>query len=293
MAEERAARALAELQAGRQVAAREPKLTYGGNGLPIREQVLARDGTIVITRNAYGAHCLNEPDVLFADIDVEPQLPSAVQRRLRIVGRLLAVLGLATAMPFFWLGRWPFGCGTLILWLLLTIALADVEARRRRDPKLLAETRDRARQRILDVATAVPGGRFDLYETPAGFRLLALHATFEPTAAATVQLLHHLDSDPGYVRMCELQNCFRARVSGKPWRMGVRHIRPRPGVWPVHPDRMASRLLWIEEYEAVARNHAACRFLATIGSGRVLPRCAEVQRVHDQLSRARSKLPLA
>jgi hypothetical protein len=61
----------------------------------------------------------------------------------------------------------------------------------------------------------------------------------------------------------------------------------------VHPDRMVRRLSWIDEYEAVARNYAACRFLAPIGTGRVLPRCAEVQRVHDQLSRARSELPLA
>ena len=39
--------------------------SVGGIGLPIREEVLARNGDDVITRNSYGARCLNEPDVLF------------------------------------------------------------------------------------------------------------------------------------------------------------------------------------------------------------------------------------
>jgi hypothetical protein len=95
------------------------------------------------------------------------------------------------------------------------------------------------------------------------------------------------------VQMCDLQACFRARVSGKPWRMGVRHIVPRPGVWPVHPDRMARREQWIAEYEAASVNFAACRLVEELGRGPVHPRCAEVQRIHDELSRAQSGLPIA
>jgi hypothetical protein len=75
--------------------------------------------------------------------------------------------------------------------------------------------------------------------------------------------------------------------------MGVRQIVPRPGVWPVDPDRMARREQWIAEYEAAAGKYAACRFVEEVGTTPVHPRCAEVQRVHDELSRARSDLPIA
>jgi hypothetical protein len=48
---------------------REVRSNYGVEGVPIREQIVQRDGDVIITRNSYGALCLNSPDVLFADID--------------------------------------------------------------------------------------------------------------------------------------------------------------------------------------------------------------------------------
>jgi hypothetical protein len=62
MAEQRADEALASLLAGKPLARRERKAAYNGaSGVPIREEVLARVGETVITRNGYGAHCLNPP----------------------------------------------------------------------------------------------------------------------------------------------------------------------------------------------------------------------------------------
>ena len=70
MAEARADEALQGLIAGQALARREPKVAYNGaTGTPIREEVLARHGEHVITRNAYGARCLNTAKVLFADIE--------------------------------------------------------------------------------------------------------------------------------------------------------------------------------------------------------------------------------
>ncbi|MFT7537574.1 MAG: hypothetical protein ACI85K_003534 [Hyphomicrobiaceae bacterium] len=43
-AQERAVAALAELQRGKLVPSHEPKLPYGGLGLPIREEIVARNG---------------------------------------------------------------------------------------------------------------------------------------------------------------------------------------------------------------------------------------------------------
>ena len=37
-----------------------------------------------------------------------------------------------------------------------------------------------------------------------------------------------IGADPIYVQMCLRQHCFRARVSSKPWRIGIgQHLRPR------------------------------------------------------------------
>ncbi len=292
MARRRAAAALAELQQGKKVAPREPKLPYGGNGMPIREQVLVRHGDLVVTRCSYGAHCLNESDVLFADIDIEPQLADAAERAFALTLRLLPVVGVAIAVLLFSQRSW-LGCAGLLFAVAAPIAGLVLRTRLRRHPAVIARNRRVTRERIDAVVTTVPRGRFALYETPAGLRLLALHATYQPTSAATQALLRDLGTDPAYAQLCAVQACFRARVSGKPWRMQVRSIRPRPGIWPVHPDRRALRDQWIADYEAVAPRFAACRYRQDLGAGPIHPRCADVQRIHDELSRARTDLPLA
>ena len=70
-AKSRVEEALAALAAGERPANREPKVPYNGaDGVPIREELVETHGDVAITRNAYGARCLNTPDVLFADVDL-------------------------------------------------------------------------------------------------------------------------------------------------------------------------------------------------------------------------------
>ena len=57
---------------GEKLRRREPQTSYNGaEGVPIREEVLEQHGEEIITRNSYGARCLNTPNVLFADIDFD------------------------------------------------------------------------------------------------------------------------------------------------------------------------------------------------------------------------------
>ncbi|MCU0877475.1 MAG: hypothetical protein MUF06_06800, partial [Pirellulaceae bacterium] len=100
------------------------------------------------------------------------------------------------------------------------------------------------------------------------------------------------DADPVYVLMCRRQHCFRARVSPKPWRIGVRRF-PSRAVWPVDSRRLAERQKWAAEYDDAARGFASCTFLEALGSGRVDPEAAEVQKLHDELCEATSRRPLA
>jgi hypothetical protein len=91
---------------------REVRSNYGVEGVPIREQIVQRDGDVIITRNSYGALCLNSPDVLFADIDhaqppagcVMPAIVAAVLLAGAVIGTLLwhwlvgLVLGVAAVL---------------------------------------------------------------------------------------------------------------------------------------------------------------------------------------------------
>src|SRR5687768_12393719 len=60
----RAREAFDRIAAGETLRRREPRVPYNGaDGVPIREEILERHGDAIITRNVYGARCLNTPNV--------------------------------------------------------------------------------------------------------------------------------------------------------------------------------------------------------------------------------------
>ncbi|MNZ36671.1 hypothetical protein D3C78_541000 [compost metagenome] len=286
-AERRAGEALERLRDGETLQRREPKVPYNGaDGVPIREEIVERDEQVVITRNAYGARCLNTPDVLFADIDF-PRKAS-----LRFAMGVFATLA-ALALLVGWLMQSAAALAALVL---VALFAGGVQA-----DKLHGLFQDfnggaeaAARKRIVRFLAANPEWNLRLYRTPAGLRVLATQRTFAPADPAVARCFAALGTDPLYASMCLRQQCFRARVSAKPWRIGIaRHLQPRPGVWPVAPERLHLRRDWVERYEAAAQSFAACRFVESLGSGVVEPAVARVQQLHDRLCRATSDLPLA
>lgn len=151
-----------------------------------------------------------------------------------------------------------------------------------------------ARDRIARFLSGHPNWSFRIYLTPAGMRVMATHQTFNPNDPAVAECFSALATDRTYAAMCVNQQCFRARVTAKPWRVGISaHLRPRPGVWPVAPERMHLRTAWVAEYETAAKSFAACSFLETVGSGVVHPKVKPVQALHDELCAATSNLPIA
>lgn len=295
LAEQRAAAALQAMQQGERLPARERRVAYSGSeGLPIREEVVARNGEDAVTRNAYGARCLNVPDVLFADLDLEPQPPRWVAAVTRWGGRLLFLAGFAAALWAFWRGAAGGGCFLLVAAVFLPLPLLRWRRARAFAPGNFERCRQELRAKVRAFAAADRGRRLALYDTPLGLRVLALHATFDPRGAPAKLLFQELGADPRYVRMCTVQACFRARVSGKPWRMGIAvHVRPGRSAWPVRAEVKPVRDAWIARYEAVAKDYCACRFVEELGSGAVHPRAAAVRRMHDAMCQANSQLPMA
>lgn len=287
MANERAQEVFRLVVGGENLARREPKVGYNGAvGVPIREEILARHGTAVITRNSYGAHCLNTPDVLFADVDFAARLGGRVVLTYACV-LLAGALGLGV-----WLRSGTVGVGAGLLALLLAHPLAT--ALRKAFVRGCGGPEQCARARIAAFVAQNPEWHLRLYRTPAGFRLLALHRTFDARDPAVTRYFTELGADPVYAAMCHHQQCFRARVSPKPWRIGLgEHMRPRPGVWPVNPARLPDRQAWVRRYEAAAAPFASCRYVETLGRGAVHPAAEAVRELHDRLSRALDDLKIA
>jgi hypothetical protein len=280
MAQARANEALAEAVAGKQLKKLERKVAYNGaEGVPIREEVISRHGDSVITRNAYGARCLNSPTALFADVDfvTSPNGKSilAVVTGFALIALLLGVF----------LHRWGVGLVLFIVggWLSPYLIKLFVATRMRLTGGLLSITKVRIEKFIAER----PGWGVRVYETPAGLRLLATHRQFasdEPEVRAFFDAVH---ADKVYRQMCINQKCFRARLTAKPWRIGISdHIRPRPGVWPINADKLPLRNAWIAKYEEAAANAAACRYVETIGNSKIDANLAETVSLHDQESQA-------
>jgi len=125
-------------------------------------------------------------------------------------------------------------------------------------------------------------------------RLMATHRLFDPHDPEVKALFSALEVDPIYARLCARQNCFRARLSAEPWRIGIRQtMPPRSGVWPVADKHLPARKAWIAEYERTAAGFSACRYVMNIGSGVVQSKCAAVIELHDESTRAHSNLPIA
>lgn len=141
-----------------------------------------------------------------------------------------------------------------------------------------------------DWARAVPGWNWRIYRTYAGLRMLATHELFAPTDSSCLGAFECVGADPNYTRLCMAHECFRARLTPKPWRCGT--TRP-PARWPfANGDEERVFGNWSTRYEAACREKATCQLL-TVGSGEVHPSLLALVILHDRETRALSRLPLA
>ncbi len=130
-----------------------------------------------------------------------------------------------------------------------------------------------------------------VYRTRGGLRYLATHAPFDPAGAETRAVFEALGCDPRYAQLCRSQGSFRARLTPKPWRCGVRAAAPLYP-WPQAGDEARARR-WEARYDGARAAYATCALLSVVGSQSVHRDVEPVLRLHDELTRAESGLPLA
>lgn len=129
------------------------------------------------------------------------------------------------------------------------------------------------------------------YRTHSGLRLLATQGPVPADSPATAQTFEALGADPLYRRLCQTQNCFRARLTPKPWRCGFHR---KPERWPfLEPGQEARFAQWESDYLGRASNFATCDFLRQIGNAALHPDLQAIVELHDGPTRAQSKMPLA
>jgi hypothetical protein len=286
-AEKRTAEALERIRNGETLRRRDKLEVYGTeDGMPIREEVVTRHGNIAITRNSYGALCLNTPNVFFADVD------AAWEGELNVPLRGCLFILLGSIVLGIWLKSVPIGlvCFSVILW--LTFLITGWINRLRR-PAGEAKAKADNLAAIRHFSATHPQWHLRVYETPAGYRIMAMHDVFDPQGPVAKDALEALNSDKRFARMCALQSCFRARVSPKFWRIGYKPKEALPkSKWPYPPEQVQRRRAWVAGYEQLAPHFASCRFLERLGSHEVHPEAQMVRALHDELCQSDSTLPL-
>lgn len=287
-ADARVKEAYDRILAGEPLRRYERRLSYnGGAGVPIREEIIDKQGDVVITRNGYGALCLNSPDALFADIDVPELATTEVFAGFSCAFLFAAVIANQMGSSLGASLLIALGATVLLWWPIARCVHILVD-------RVAGDVTSRLTRRLKSFVHAHPDWHVRVYRTPAGLRLLATHRRFDPREPAVEVFFKRLRVDRVYADMCFRQNCFRARVSPKPWRIGLPRLKsPYSAAWRPEHAELPARRQWIADYEREAQGFASCRFVEEIGSGRTDPDVERVRRMHDALCRSGTDLPIA
>ncbi|WP_201589998.1 hypothetical protein [Psychrobacter fozii] len=304
---------------GEDIVRRERREEYNeSNGIPIREQIISEqnfsesgptsgsleskvsDTQLVVTRNSYGAQVANVNNIAIIDVDNKdllghlypehyspngfmPAIPTYQTKssnKLPVWGFIILFIFIASVIA--WLGlSW--------LWLLVVMIGATVylwQQASQRD-KAYMQKYTAEMNSLQPCITALiqqrvanhPQESFRLYETPAGFRIIATHDTISPSDALVADWFEYFHADANYVRLCQAQQCFRARLTAKPWRMdeveGKKLAKdiPAKNFWfdaesmdadssiEQRQNDLKARKEWINNYDKYAKNYRACRYV--------------------------------
>ncbi len=130
-----------------------------------------------------------------------------------------------------------------------------------------------------------------VYETKAGYRVLITSRSFTAGSPEAEALLEEFGSDPLYIRLCRLQECFRARLTPKPWRCSM---TDPPVSFPFETPTAQQRFdRWQAGYDARRASFATCSFIAAVGSAAVALGFEPLIQYHDSETKATSALRLA
>jgi hypothetical protein len=131
-----------------------------------------------------------------------------------------------------------------------------------------------------------------VYRTAAGLRYIVCKPGAAPRDPAVKALMEAMGADPLYVKLCRIQDCFRARLTPKPWRCGSVQFNVKyPWEGTLAEPYVAT---WRAQYSRLAAAHATCEWIGLRGTETQMPAAmAELVALHDEATLATSGRPLA
>lgn len=150
----------------------------------------------------------------------------------------------------------------------------------------------KALDRLADFVAASPQTGVRVYRTAAGLRYLFTDQPYDPASAESEETMKRLGADPKYILLCRVQNCFRARLTPKPWRCGSFSMHPGFADGTDQP-REVYRAWRKDYYDKAAEGYATCCFVTALGKETIHSDLAELTKWHDRTTRAESGLSLA
>lgn len=134
-------------------------------------------------------------------------------------------------------------------------------------------------QALRNLCAADEGLGARLYRTHNGWRVMLTGRGLAPDSPRMHQLCALLHADPLYESLCSRQQCWRARLTPKPYRVGVtRYPRPSDSESAASPEILD----WLSRYEAACGGKSVCRLVDCIG--RSIDSSAA--RLHDRMTGA-------
>ena len=131
---------------------------------------------------------------------------------------------------------------------------------------------------------------FRIYRTAGGLRALVISKPVKADGEAK-EWLTSIGSDPLYQKLCADQKSFRARLTPKPWRCGMKQPDVRfPFATASEEQRMAA---WLVKYRQKSDGYAVCQFLETVGPTAIEAAVKPVLELHDARTLVGAALPLA
>ena len=127
-----------------------------------------------------------------------------------------------------------------------------------------------------------------VYMTQKGFRvLLSLPGLQTLRSPGMGKLFRQFYTDPLYAELCRKQQCFRARLTPKPVRIGMRTMLKFH--FPYAEDDREAIAAYLEEYQQKSEEYAVCKLIAQLGKRFSSPAIE----YHDNMTKCGSRLPLA
>jgi hypothetical protein len=108
-----------------------------------------------------------------------------------------------------------------------------------------------------------PGTPVRIYRTAGGLRAIVADRLYDPSSRDARDLMQSLHADQLYVWLCVRQHTFRARLTPKPWRIGLKTFRCK---FPLRtPDEERRQAAWEREYYARRPGYATCEVACDLG----------------------------